>query len=63
MYSQPCYYTSPADNEYIFKRFGNTVYAFAFYGTGFKHAPVHAKRIHDLITGGTATKKYDVAKL
>ena len=46
----PCFYSMSHDDEFIFEKHGNTIYAFGCNGRGFKHMPYHGKRIYHLIT-------------
>ena len=39
------------DEEFIFEKSMNTIYAFGCNGRGFKHMPYHGKRIYHLIEG------------
>jgi len=55
----PCFYSNTPDEEFIFERKGNSVYAFGLNGRGFKHMTYHGKRIYNLLTGNyTEANKY-----
>ena len=47
----PCFYSNTPDEEFIFEKKGQTVYAFGLNGRGFKHMTYHGKRIFHLIQG------------
>ena len=39
------------DEEFIFEKYGRTIFAFGCCGRGFKHMPYHGKRVYNLIKG------------
>eukprot|EP00347_Sterkiella_histriomuscorum_P017703 403348322 len=51
IYTQPCSYAHTDDNDFIFERKDNIIYAFGLGGRGFKHMPYHGKRIYNLVVG------------
>ena len=52
--AQPCYYTYNENSEFVYEQKNGIFYAFGFDGSGFKHMPMHGKKIYDLIKASTA---------
>lgn len=51
LHAFPCFYMNTKDQEFIFKRVNNTIYATGDNGRAFKHIGYHGKRIYHLVMG------------